>query len=225
VAKHTYVDGLSDVDVLLRIERTDLSDLSPEEAKAFIATQLTAKCPELEVSVGTLAVTVKSGDTEVQLLPALKIGTDVHIADATGKTWSKIRPEGFTQKLTEVNTEVGGKLIPTVKLAKALLSTLPEKQRVTGYHAESLALEVFKGYNGPKTLKQMVKHFFEVASDRVLQPIRDRTGQSLHVDDYLGRERSFERRVVSDALSRLSRRITNADARQSMDEWTSLFEL
>ena len=225
VAKHTYVDGLSDVDVLVRIERSELGDLSPEQAKQFIADLLRANCLDCEVRVGTLAVTLKQGGTEVQLLPALKIADTVHIADASGKQWGKIRPEGFTKKLTELNTENGEKLVPTVKLAKALLSTLPEKQRVTGYHAESLAVEVFKGYDGPKTLKQMLRTFFEGAAARVLSPIRDRTGQSLHVDDYLGKEGSFERRVVADAMGRLARKIANADSRQSIDEWKSLFEL
>jgi hypothetical protein len=113
--------------------------------------------------------------------------------------------------------------VPAIKLAKAIIDRLPERQRLSGYHVESLAIEAFRGYSGPLETKAMLNHFFREASSRVLGHIRDRTGQSVHVDEYLGDAGSLERRVVSDALARTARRMANADAHENIDEWRRLF--
>jgi len=70
----------------------------------------------------------------------------------------------------------------------------------------------------------MLKHFFLEASSSVRQPIRDRTGQSVHVDDYLGSSNSLERRIISDAFARVHRRLKNADNAGSLAEWEKLFK-
>lgn len=54
-------------------------------------------------------------------------------------------PENFQMALSERNEQCGGKLVPTIKLAKAVIGSLPEKQRLTGYHVESLAIAAFRG--------------------------------------------------------------------------------
>lgn len=225
VAKHTYVDGLSDVDTLALVEGTDLEEKSPEEVKGFIARRLQERFPNHTVEIGRLAVTITFSDAEIQLLPAVRAGQGYRIADSTGETWSRIDPSAFTRKLTHVNKEHGRKVVPTVKLAKAIVSALPEQQQITGYHAESLAIEAFEGYDGSYKLPTMLKHFFSESEDRVLRPITDSSGQSIHVDEYLGEEGSLERRRVSDAFSRVRRRMRNADRVNSVSEWTTLFDI
>ena len=116
------------------------------------------------------------------------------------------------------------KLVPTIKLAKAVLGTLPEKQRLSGYHVESLAIAAFRNYDGPKTVAAMLPTFFEKARDLVRSPIRDSTGQSVHVDAYLGSADSPSRLAASHVLSRIAKRMHNASANMSHDQWSALFE-
>lgn len=222
VAKLTYVDGLSDVDSLVVLDSCKLADGSPAAAKEYFAQRLRERFPTTDVDAGQLAVTVRFSDTEVQLLPAVSCESNVKISDASGKGWAKINPRGFTKVLTQTNQANGGKVVPVIKLAKAMINNLPEKQRISGYHAESLAVEAFKNYTEPQRLKPMLQHYFQAAANLVRQPIRDRTGQSVHVDDYLGASNSLSRRIVSDALSRISRRMRTADNAVSLDEWRKM---
>jgi tRNA nucleotidyltransferase (CCA-adding enzyme) len=73
VAKHTYVDGFSDVDSLVLLDNCKLADRSPAEAREFLAHEVEAAFPEADVSEGTLAVTAKFDDAEIQLLPAVEL--------------------------------------------------------------------------------------------------------------------------------------------------------
>jgi hypothetical protein len=49
-----------------------------------------------------------------------------------------------------------------------------------------MAIEAFKKLSGKDTSKDMLLHFCREATNLVKSPIQDKTGQSLHVDDYLG---------------------------------------
>jgi predicted nucleotidyltransferase len=223
VAKRTYVDGFSDIDSLVILDNCELANGSPDAAKKYFAKRLQERFPKTKVDVGKLAVTIRFSDAEIQLLPAISCRKDISIADRTGRNWSQIQPKKFTKVLTRTNQQTGNKVVPIVKLAKAIIANLPEKHQISGYHAESLAIEIFKGNTGELRPKAMLKYYFEQASRRVQEPIRDRTGQSIHVDDYLGAEGSLERRIVSDAFSRIYRRMNNADNASSIDEWHKLF--
>ena len=77
-------------------------------------------------------------------------------------------------------------MVPAIKLAKAIFANRFGDDGPSGYHVEALAIESFQNYSGPKTPKAMVTHLVRTASDRVLWPIRDRSGQSRNVDDSLG---------------------------------------
>ena len=224
VAKHTYLDGLSDIDSLFVLNNADLADKTPNEVKEYFAERLGERFPHTEIKVGDLAVTLKFSDAEIQLLPAVKSGKDLRVVDKDGEGWSHIRPKAFSEKLSEVNQNVKGKVVPMIKLAKAIISNLPEKHQISGYHAESIALNTFKTYSGDLNPKEMLKHFFSEASKTVLRPIQDKTGQSVHVDDSLGSTNSLERRIVSDAFGRVYRRMNNADNFGSVDEWQKLFK-
>jgi len=223
VAKHTFIDGLSDVDLLVLLDSCELADGPPSDAKTYLADRLRALVGDAEVAVGALAVTARFPDVEVQLLPAVSCRGGVQIADPKDDRWSEIRPREFTRVLTRVNEQRGGKVVPVIKLAKGIIASLPESRQITGYHTESLAVNIFRDYRGPLNHKAMLRHFFAEAAERVKAPIRDRTGQSVHVDDYLGRENSLERRILSDAFARIVRRMNNADAATSVEQWLSLF--
>jgi hypothetical protein len=224
ISKHTYIDGLSDVDALVLFDRKEVTGQTPRELRKLLADCLRARYGKNAVQVGTLAVTLTHQEQTLQLLPAIRDGRAFKIASSDGKQWSKINPRTFAGALTKANKAMDGKLVPCVKLAKAIIATLPEKRRLTGYHTESLAINIFKDYSGPKTTRAMLHHFFERAAAHVRQPVVDSTGQSVHVDEYLGPANSLPRRIVGDSMNRVARRMKNADGARSVARWRELFE-
>ncbi len=223
VAKHTYVDGVSDVDALVLLGNSDYSNMSPDKVRDHFFELLKARFPKYEVKAGRLAVTVYFPKAEIQLLPAVKSGDGFKIADFRGKNWSTIRPRKFSELLTKINKANGNKVVPTIKMVKGINSELPESRQMTSYHIESLAVDIFKKYDGPKTPKALLKHFYTEAPERVLlRRTLDVTGQSTHVDEYLGREKSVSRHLVADSLSLLARKMQAADNSGTLSAWKEI---
>ncbi len=226
VAKYTHVEGLSDIDSLILINDTDLEGKSPEDVLSKIEQAIRVKVADtVSVSHGRMAVSIGFVDGMlIQVLPAIKTdGERLRVPSSRGVGWSEINPKKFADALTRHNQECGGKLVPTIKLAKAINGQLPEGQRLSGYHMESLGIAAFRGYDGAKSVTVMLPLFFERARDLVLSPIRDRTGQSIHVDEYLGPAKSEARMAASHVFDRLARRMRNASASGSRAQWLALF--
>jgi hypothetical protein len=224
VAKHTYVDGLSDTDCLVVLSQTLVGERSPAEMRERLREVLEARLNMGEVEnieVGWMAVTVNYRDgTMIQLLPAVQRGDVQEISSATGNNWAPINPKEFASHLTEVNQAQAGSVIPAIKLAKAIAAAqLPEPIRPHGYHMEALAVAAFEHYQGPRTPKAMLEHLFNSAAGNVTRPISDVTGQSRVIDENLGPEGSAERQQLSRELTRISQRMMRA---QNEAEWKRL---
>lgn len=223
VAKHTYVDGISDVDSLLVVSG-HLADANPQNVLQKVALTLKERLADAEISVGHVAVTVKfPGSTEIQLVPCVRKNGDIRVPAWESNSWSPIDPQKFRDGLTKRNAECAGKVIPTLKLAKAINATLPETMRLSGYHIESLGVAAFRNYKEEKTTVRMLPYFFKQASQLVLNHMVDRTGQSVHVDEYLGPANSKERVALSHTLSRMHQRMLNASSARSRERWLDLF--
>lgn len=228
VAKHTYVDGLSDIDSLMLINDSDLDGKSPQLALERMVRVIKAQLRgEATVEHGRMAVTVTYPDGMViQLLPAIKSAEGrLRVPSSRRDAWSEINPTTFREALTRRNQECGGKLVPTIKLAKAINGQLPDAQRLSGYHMESLGIAAFKSYDGEMTTSAMLPVFFERARQLILSPIRDSTGQSVHVDEYLGPANSEARVALSHVMGRIARRMRNATAAGSTKQWRAMFGL
>lgn len=224
VAKHTYVDGLSDVDALVVLDRSDTSGLSADKVLSEFHEKLSESLPRRDVASidkGKLAVTIHYKDgSEVQLLPAIRSGKLIKIPDSSGTGWNETNPRVFQQQLTKQNERLNGALVPTIKLVKSLISDLPKQQRLTGYHIEALALEAAKNYRGPMTPNAMLSHVLNHAATRSRTPISDISGQSRNVDDYLGKPNSTQRKLASQAIAGIKRRL---DAATSIAQWKAMF--
>jgi hypothetical protein len=227
VAKHTFVDGISDVDLLFLIDRTSLAQGTPQEAvNAIIAAVQNRLGKTVEVDRGKISVRIRYPDgMELQVLPALKSADGLKVPSWTKDRWSEIEPKGFAKALSKANTKHNGLVVPVIKLAKAINVTLPDSLQLSGYHLESLAIDAFKAYRGDRTPSQMLMHFFQHASEAVLRPIVDSSGQSIHVDEYLGPANSGLRKQASHLLTRLARRMDIANASGSLAQWEALFEI
>ena len=198
---------ISDVDSLLVLQKND--ELPPHKLLRLIAGTLKKQLDSISsVSVGDMAVTVTyDKGPEIQLIPAIKSENSIKIPDSTSDAWSKIDPQRFSAALSKRNEECAGKLIPTIKLAKAINANLPQQLRLTGYHIEALGVAAFREYEGVKTTAVMLPHFFKAASQLVLSPITDKTGQSVHVDEHLGGANSDLRQALGHTLTRLHMRM------------------
>lgn len=224
VAKKTYVDGLSDIDSLLVINDTSLASKPPSDVLDRLIGILSGNVSDASsVSRGRMAVTVQYSDgMEVQLLPALRTDAGLKVPSSRTEGWSHIKPDGFQKALSHANSDCGGKLVPVIKLAKALNAKLPEALRLSGYHMESLGIAAFKGYTGPRVASEMLPTYFEKAAQLVHAPIRDSTGQSVHVDEYLGAAGSPDRMARSHVLDRLAKRMRNATTGESLEQWRAI---
>lgn len=224
VSKHTFVEGISDVDTLLILRDPTLRSLRPQQVLDFFERKIRQELPDWEVSRGKLALTLRKDELEIQILPAIRTDGKTRIPAAKADRWSEINPEGFSRKLTETNSRYGNKIVPIIKLAKIINDRQAESLQLTGYHIESLAIEAFKDYHGLFNPKSMLEYLIERSRTLVLSPIKDRTGQSIHVDDYLGSANSKARKAVSAVLDRVIRQMKNADASRSTDQWLELLE-
>ena len=225
VSRHTYVRGLSDVDVLMIVNESSLSGQDPSSVISEMADLIRRRMPTTQVRCGDLAVTVRYSDgNEIQMLPAIRTRSGIRIAEPRRNRWSNVvHPERFAQKLTNINQANAGGVIPTIKLTKGLVDRLTqsERDRISGYHIESLAIEAFKNYPGPYELKRMISHLADFSADAVQQPIRDSTGQSRHVDDYLGPARSTQRQQASEVFRRVKSSLRHC---RTTDDLDNLFD-
>ncbi len=224
VAKHTYVDGLSDVDALVLL--SEGQDRPPSDVRDEFAQTLRERLPTADVKsveVGDMAVTVEYRDgTTVQLIAAVR-QDDRHVAvpSADGSEWRAIMPRRFARALTRVNQSNGQLVVPTIKIAKSILAVESSGAPLSGYHVEALAVAAFREYEGPRNLKSTAEHFFNSASENVLRPIADTTGQSRHLDEYLGPSGSPERQKVAAQLRRIAARMRSAS---SVGDWEAIVD-
>lgn len=224
VAKHTYVDGLSDIDALVVLDAAAVGDRGPDGMRQELYDILRQKLSMRDVSdirVGTMAVTVTYRDgMELQLLPAVQRNDRIAVSSQGGDEWSHVRPKDFAESLTRVNEQTGRAVVPTIKIAKAVVNELvPEKIRPNGYHLEALSVAAFRDYDGPRTTRAMAETFFESAARNILKPIRDVTGQSQYLDSDLGPADSETRRSLSRRFLKIARQMRSAT---SVDDWRQI---
>ena len=222
ISKNTYVDGLSDVDVLMVVNDSSLSGQAPRVAIEKAADLIRRRMPTLDVTTGDLAVTIRYTDGNViQILPAIRTKSGVRIANPKQNSWSQIlHPERFAEKLTQVNQSNSRQVVPTIKLVKALVNRFAQSNtaRPTGYHIESLAIEAFSNYSGPYDLSSMIKRFTSYAARAVHQPIKDSTGQSRYVDEYLGPQNSPLRDRASKTFKRIQEALDNCETERDVND-------
>jgi len=225
VSKHTYVDGISDVDCLCFLDPSKFAADSPQQLlKEFEAVLKRVMGAGADVERGALSIKITFKDgPQLQILPALRTASGVRIPSAEENNWSQVvHPQRFAQALTSLNQRLNGKVVPMIKLVKPAIIKLYPK--IKGYHVEVLAERIFQNYRGDLTSKAMAQHFFDRASEMIKTPIRDTTGQSVYVDDYLGPRNSADREALSTALRTIAQHMKDADASHSINGWLHSIE-
>ena len=223
VQKNTYVTGLSDVDVLLIVNESSLVNQPPAKVKQHVRDTIKNHLRQNTVRTGKLAVTVEYADgMEIQVLPAIRTNSGgVRIARPGSRKWSNIaRPDDFARKLAKVNTARGGRVVPVIKLAKAMTDCFITHQdrKISGYHIESLAIDAFKDYRGPLDPKSMLVHLLGHSIEAVKRPITDSTGQSRYVDEGLGPANSKLRRDAANQLGQMRAKVRTCTTRAAFND-------
>lgn len=217
IRKGTYVTGLSDVDALLIVDKSSLTNQPPAAVIRFVRKEIQRQFPNNGVRAGRFAVTVRYSDgTELQILPALRRKAGVRIADPGSTTWSRVaHPERFALKLSEINQAKNGRVTVTIKLAKAILDCFISRpsRKISGYHMESLAIDAFEEYTGSLDTRSMLIHLFGYSIEAVMAPIVDSTGQSRFVDEYLGEANSKCRKRASTYFGEMRSRVKRCRTR------------
>ncbi len=223
--KHTYVDGLSDVDLLVVLSRETAVGSSPRDLIEDFASAVRDRLPNTEVQVGAMSVKVHFADgTDLQLLPAFRVADGYRIPRPQGESWSDVvRPREFATRLTEANQSNSRNVVPVIKLFKIAQGSMPEDSRLSGYHVEAIAAEAFRNYQGPLERREMFLHLARAASNMVLNPLAETTGQSAYVDSYLGPAQSSARIQASGRIRRLVTRLERASDRGELDSWNEAF--
>ena len=222
ISKHTYVDGISDVDCLCFLDPSKFAADSPQQLlKEFESLLRKVMGNRADVERGAISIKLKYKDgPELQILPAQRTATGVRIPAFEEDAWSQVvHPQRFAQALTDLNQKLSGKLVPVIKLVKPVMNNL--KPKMKGYHIEVLAERIFQEYRGDLNSKAMVQHFLDRASELVKTPVRDMTGQSVYVDDYLGQRNSAAREAIVISLQNMAQRMKQADTHRSVDDWLS----
>ena len=221
--KGTYVSGLSDEDTLLIVNQSRLESQSPSEVIEQMQEVIQYHFRDIDVSAGKLAVTVTyANGPEIQILPAIRTNSGgVRIAEPGSSQWSNItRPEAFAEKLIEVNNAKGGRVVPVIKLSKAMADCFITSQnnKISGYHMESLAVDAFSAYEGPTDTKSMLIHFLGYSMRAVESPITDSTGQTRYVDEYLGTADSLPRKGASTHFGQMRGKVKRCKTRAEFNE-------
>lgn len=219
IEKHTDINELSDVDALVFLDPEEYISKAPKDVLQQFKDVLVEKLGHEKIWAGNLAVTIERKDgTEIQLLPAIKHGNKIDIPSDDGKTWNRTNPKEFTQKLTTANKEMSQKLVPAIKLFKAINDGFPKSKQLSGYHIEAMAVEASKTHSDSNTPRDMLLHLLGFASTRVLKPIKDSTGQSEKVDSYLDNN---QRQGISKQLQNTKQYLEKSTRLAS---WKKIFE-
>ncbi len=163
------------------------------------------------VRSGVLAVTVEyADDTEIQVLPAIRTKNGgIRIA----------QPGNFAEVLIAVNTANKGRVVATIKLAKAMAGCFISRpnRKISGYHMECLAMAAFRDQQGELAPRSMLTHLFGYSVRAVMKPVPDSTGQSRYMHEHLGRAGSLPSQRASTYFGQMRAKVKSSKTKQDMD--------
>ena len=83
---------------------------------------------------------------------------------------------------------------------------------------ESLAIDAFVGYEGELDPRSTLVHFLSHSIKAVMTPIKDPTGQTSHVDGYLGQAQSKPRKGASTRFGQMRAKVNACRTRAEFDD-------
>lgn len=222
-SKKTYVEGLSDIDLLVSLGTYSATNFeykhNSNEALKRLEDLIRERYPRTSTKIGKMAITVRFSDgVELQFLPAFKYHSGYKIPDPKSDGWITTFPKRFKQELVERNRSLNWKLKPAIRLIKTLFEK--EDICISSYHLENLALRTLENYKGTNNYVDIITHILSGSKVKIYNRMPDITEQSTYVDDYLGHSHSEERSRISQKISKIGESLKSFE----FNRWEELFD-
>lgn len=135
----------------------------------------------------------------LDIVPAFSISSGDHISyykipDSVRRQWLPTNPFTFAESITQVNTNMGGKFVPLIKMVKGWNREVGFP--LSSFHLECLMYQRYSSYTQGYTYPSMLKVFFENLPGYLSQPIYDPV-MGDRVDTYLDNSALITKRQVA----------------------------
>ena len=105
-------------------------------------------------------ITMKFSEFKLDVVPAFFYNSGRYsIPDSVKKRWITTDPFSFAEKITEVNTSMGGTFVPLIKMVKGWNREVGNPIR--SYHLENIMYNRYQGYKQGYSYDSMLRYFFE----------------------------------------------------------------
>lgn len=230
-----------DIDILVILGEfhkiaTDGSGVYPSDAidKAYEIMKEHGTYKKMDPAKDYPTVYIEYSDgTKVELVPAYKD----FIYEPKGRgysipksyyEWTSADYDYDAEYISKKNEEIGGYLIPTIKMLKAAKRNLfPEMK---SYHLEVLAVDIIptivfrlKSNNHPIPYPLLIHCFFLKAKDRVLQPAKIPGSKSPNADEYLTYNDKAKLAKLFEIISEIAKKLIKLDGKEAIEAWRKLF--
>ena len=226
--RHTRLDPLDDIDIIVVVDSTDPWDNDPETAMKAAGEAVRPDFPGSTIRLGAHAAKVMPKDP-----PIPDVHLDIVVATETGdgtileiserdpeSNWKKSDPEAHAAKLTEANDAWAKRLKPTIKQAKHW-NRNAEGDPLRSFLVEALALRIFTG-EGDISAAKMVQKFFNESKKAVLTPTKSPAVPDGSVD---GDMTDDEREAHADRLTKASKKADDAVAAEDAGDESAAQEI
>ena len=195
-ARHTATKQIKDVDILVFADQSwrdepipDMMQALYDALKELPDTLEDGDTPELRRQRRSVGVYLPKSDLSLDIVPVLKIVDDLNevleVPDKEWDEWVFTHPLGYGCLLSELNSDNGGKVVPTVKMLKHWRDMKFQRMRPKSYWLESMVVRhirrewVTTANKGDATL---LADLFDSIYDR-FKPVLDREEETPFIPD------------------------------------------
>ena len=172
-------------------------------------------------------ITMQFAEFRLDVVPAFKYDTGYYsIPDSVRKLWVYTDPFKFAEKVTEINTRMGGTYVPLIKMIKGWNRNVGWPIR--SFHLECMMMQRYQSYTQGYTYDSMVKVFLEELPSLLLYACYDPI-KGDRVDTYLDNNAMVTKRTtaINKAKSAATAAkeaydLTSTNVESSIKKWKSL---
>jgi hypothetical protein len=212
--KGTFVKGISDIDLLAIRKARTFTCISPRQLRHSILEALYAGISPARVTEDRFAAKVDAPPLSIHIVPCVYALSQVGFPVSECE-WTPIRPHIFAARLYRRNEHLRGKLTTAIRLAKVILNNLGHYPRVSGCHIEALALMATARIVSHHDILSILSSILSFSARRIVEPTRDVTLQTRHVDAHLGKAFSQERRSLAAQIATVAEAISRSRAQSN----------
>ncbi len=201
--KETYIDGISDIDILIPINESIYSNYSPNEIiESLFNYELDTDFEKYFISANKNALRLRFKNLWIELVPVRISDSNLLFPNKNGKYWKEIHPNKVTYKIKELEKQSKHMISLTIRIVKVILLRLFRLYEINSYIIEFIIIE-FISYKKEDDLLELILVSLKLIRDRILYPISDVTRQYKYIDQNLGVALSDERKRLSVKIDKI----------------------